>query len=150
MTESITAPVDHYTPAASLAALGVKLQHINLFGPIQRLVHIAQKTVKHSPLDKLSDSFITILAGAHGLVEINTRLRADPALQAAFGRRASAEQSVVQDTLDAATPSNVAQMEHALRTIYRSHSRGYVHDYAAALQVLDVDLSGQPCGPGAA
>jgi hypothetical protein len=32
------------------------------------------------------DGFITMLAGAHGLVEINTRLRSDPALQAAFGR----------------------------------------------------------------
>ena len=77
MTESITASVGHYTPAASLAALGVKLSQINLFGPIQRMVHIAQKTVKHSPLDKLSDSFIAMLAGAHGVVEINTRLRAE-------------------------------------------------------------------------
>jgi len=52
-----------------------------------------------------------MLAGAHGMVEINTRLRADPALQAAFGRTACAEQPVVQQTLDACTDENVTQMQ---------------------------------------
>jgi len=150
MRESITASVGHYTPAASLAALGVKLEHINLFGPIQRVVRIAQKTVKYSPLDKLSDSFITILAGAHGMVEINTRLRADPALQAAFGRSACAEQSVVQQTLDACTDENVTQMQQALDEIFRQHSRAYRHQYQQTYQILDVDMSGMPCGPKAA
>jgi hypothetical protein len=37
--------------------------------------------IKHEPIEKLQDALITILAGAHGLSEINTRLRADPALQ---------------------------------------------------------------------
>src|SRR5215469_1061663 len=150
MRESITASVGHYTPAASLAALGVKLEHINLFGPIQRVVRIAQKTVKYSPLDKLSDSFITILAGAHGMVEINTRLRADPALQAAFGRSACAEQSVVQQTLDACTYENLTQMQQALDEIFRQHSRAYRHQYQQTYQILDVDMSGMPCGPKAA
>ena len=150
MTESITASVGHYTPAASLAALGVKLSQINLFGPIQRMVHIAQKTVKHSPLDKLSDSFIAMLAGAHGVVEINTRLRSDPALQAAFGRTACAEQSVVQQTLDACSDENVTQMQQALDEIYRQQSAGYQHDYEQDWQLLDVDMSGMPCGPKAA
>src|SRR5437762_1350118 len=49
MTEYITSKAGHYTPAASLAALGVKLQQVKLFEPIERWVHIAQKTVKHSP-----------------------------------------------------------------------------------------------------
>src|SRR5439155_14361319 len=131
MTECITG---HYTPAASLAALGVKLQQINFFGPIQQLVHIAQKTVKYSPVDKLSDSFIAMLAGAHGMVEINTRLRSDPALQAAFGRCACAEQSVVQETLDACTDENVTQMQEALDQIFRQHSRACRHDYRQSYQ----------------
>jgi len=113
-------------------------------------VKIAQKTVKYSPLDKLSDAFISILAGAHGLFEINTRLRSDPALQAAFGRSACAEQSVVQDTLNACTAEQVGQLSQALETIYRQHSQGYAHDYKAAWQLLDADLSGMPCGKKAA
>jgi len=133
-----------------LAAVGLRLRQLDLFGPIRSTVTIAQKTVKHTPAQKLYDAFIAMLAGAHGLVEINTRLRSDAALQAAFGRAACAEQSVVQETLDACTTENVAQLEQAVETIYRQHSQGYRHDYAAAWQVLDADMSGLPCGPKAA
>lgn len=139
-----------FSPAASLAALGLHLRQIDLFGPIRDTVKIVQKTVKHTPLDKLFDAFISILAGAHGLVEINTRLRSDPALQSAFGRSACAEQSVVQETLNACSAEQVTQMEHALQTIYRQHSQGYTHDYKQAWQLLDVDLTGMPCGKKAA
>src|SRR5438270_13013451 len=50
------------------------------------LLQLFHTHVKHTPLDKLYDAFIAMLAGAHGLVEINSRLRADAALQEAFGR----------------------------------------------------------------
>src|SRR4029079_7867905 len=98
MTQFTSSEVQrHFSPAASLAALGVHLRQIDLFGPIAQTVKIAQKTVTYTPIDKLNDAFISILAGAHGLCEINTRLRSDPALQAAFDRLACAEQSVVQE-----------------------------------------------------
>ena len=149
MKQSITI-TEHSSPCASLAAIGVQIQHLDLFAPIRQTVRIAQKSVKYTPTDKLYDAFITILAGAHGIVEVNTRLRADGALQRAFGRSACAEQSVVQETLDHATPANVTQLQQALTTIYQQHSQGYAHDYAAAWQVLDVDISGLPCGKKAA
>jgi hypothetical protein len=98
----------------------------------------------------LYDALIALLAGAHGLVEINTRLRSDAALQAAFGRRACAEQSVVQETLNACNAETVAQMQAAVDVIYRQHSQGYRHDYEQAWQLLDVDLTGMPCGAKAA
>jgi hypothetical protein len=141
---------ERLTPCASLAALGQILQQRDLFGPVRDLVKIEQKTVKHSPSDKLYDALIAILSGAHGLVEVNSRLRADPALQRAFGRQACAEQSVIQETLDACSEANVYQLQQALTTIYRAHSQGYQHDYSADWQVLDVDMSGLPCGPKAA
>jgi hypothetical protein len=151
MTQSTSSDATrHFSPAASLAALGAHLGQIDLFGPVRDCVKIAQKTVKYSPTDKLYDAFISILAGAHGLSEINTRLRSDPALQAAFGRSACADQSVVQDTLNACTAEQVKEMAQALQTIYRAHSQGYAHDYAAAWQILDVDLTGMPCGKKAA
>ena len=150
MNESITRTTKHFSPAASLAALGVKLKQLDVFGPIRTQVQIKQKTVKHTPADKLYDALISLLAGAQGMVEINTRLRTDPALQHAFGRSACAEQSVMQETLDACTQENVRQMQHALDLIYRQHSRGYRHDYQAGFQLLDVDMSGLPCGPKAA
>jgi hypothetical protein len=139
-----------FTACASLAALGCQLQHLQLFEPIRSQVQIAQKTVLHSPIDKLFDAFITILAGAHGLVEVNTRLRCDVALQQAFGRTSCGDQSTIQDTLNACTEQNVQELTTALTRIYRTHSQGYRHDYHSQRQVLDVDLSGMPCGKKAA
>ena len=125
MNESITSTTKTFTGSASLAALGIKLSELKLFVPITQRVQIAQKTIKDRHSDKLSDAFISILAGAHGLVEINTRLRADVGLQRAFGRSRCAEQSVVQDILNACTAENVEQMEEAMAHIYRQHSQGY-------------------------
>ena len=150
MNESTTKTTSHFSPCASLAAIGVTLRQRDVFGPIRKPVRIGQKTVKHTPHDKLYDAFIAMLAGAHGLVEINSRLRADAGLQEAFGRSSCAEQSVVQETLDACTSENVTQMEQAMESIYRQHSQGYRHDYARQYQILDVDMSGMPCGKKAA
>ena len=150
MNKSTTPLLKQFTGCATLAAIGIKLRELNVFQPIQQSVQIAQKTIKDSPTDKLYDAFISVLAGAQGLVEINTRLRADGALQRAFGRRRCAEQSVVQDTLNACTAENVEQMQQALNSIYRQHSQGYRHDYQADFQVLDVEMSGLPCGSKAA
>jgi hypothetical protein len=150
MNESTTAANKQFSSCASLAALGIKLRDLDLFGPIREQVKVAQKTIKDRPSENLYDAFISLLAGAHGLVEINTRLRADAALQRAFGRSRCAEQSVVQDTLNASTPENVAQMQEAMDLISRQHSQGYRHEYQADDQLLDVDMSGLPCGPKAA
>jgi hypothetical protein len=92
------------------------------------------------------DAFIAILSGAHGLSEINTRVRPDQALQRAFGRQGCAEQSVVQETLSACTAKNVVEMQAAVAELFRVHSAAYRHDYEAELQVLDADLSGLACG----
>ena len=96
------------------------------------------------------DRLYEMLAEAHGLVELNNRLRADGALQAAFGRSRCAEQSVVQQTLDACTPENVTQLEEAMDAIYRQYSQGYQHDYHPNFHLLDVDISGLSSGPKAA
>jgi hypothetical protein len=150
MNESTTRTTKQFTGCATLAALGVKLRALKLFEPIEQKVQIVQKTILDRPTDKLYDAFISLLAGAQGLVEINTRLRADIALQRAFGRSRCAEQSVVQDTLNACTAEHVEQMEQAMDALYRQHSQGAQHDYQASFQVLDVDMSGLPCGPKAA
>jgi hypothetical protein len=150
MNESTILATKTFTGSASLAAVGIKLAELKLFEPIAQQVQIAQKTIKDRPSDKLYDALISILAGAHGLVEIKTRLRADVGLQRAFGRSRCAEQSVVQDTLNASTAENVKQMEQAIDSMYRQQSQGYSHDYQASFQVLDVDMSGLPCGPKAA
>jgi hypothetical protein len=134
---------------ASLAAIGSYLRQLHLLAPIKEKVRIQQKTVKYTPFDKLTDAFVLLLTGAHRMVEINTRLRADPVLCQAFGKIGCAEQSVVQDTLDACTDLNVNQMQQAVNAIFHTHSRACRHDYQAQWQILDIDLSGRVCGPTA-
>jgi len=137
MNECITETTYHFTPAARLAAWGVVLEQRQVFEPIRAHVQIEQKTVKHTPLDKLYDSF-------------NTLLRADHVLQHAFGRKQCAEQSVVQQTLDACTPRQVAQLKQAMEESSRTHSRGSRHDSRADWHILDGDLCGWLCGKQAA
>jgi hypothetical protein len=127
----------------------MKLRSLKLFDAISERVRIRQKVIRHTPLEKLQDAFIAVLAGAHGLVEVNTRVRSDAALQRAFGRSSCAEQSVVQETLDRCSAENVRQMEEAVDAIFRTHSRAYRHDYKRCLQLLDIDLTGLPCGKSA-
>ena len=150
MNESPTNLTPHFTGSASLAAIGVKMHQLDVLAPIRTLVHIPQKIVKDTPFEKLADAFIGILAGATGIVEINTRLRSDRALQLAFGRTRCAEQSVIQQTLSACTADTARQMEQAMDEIYQRHSQGYRHTYQQEYQILDVDLTGLPCGKKAA
>ncbi len=139
-----------FSAHATLAGLGRIMQAKKIFEPIEEHVQIAQKMVLYSPTEKLLDATIGILAGAQGLVDLNKLVRPDLGLQRAFGRQGCAEQSVVQDTLDACTDENAHQMHAALDRIYQQHSQGYRHDYALEWQLLDVDMTGRPCGRKAA
>ena len=115
ISESVKA---YFSSHASLAGIGRKVKKLKVFEPVAQQVRIAQKMVKYSPSEKLMDAFITLLAGAQGLVEVNKRLKADPGLQRAFGRTGCAEQSVVQETLDACSSENVVQMHQAMESIF--------------------------------
>lgn len=145
-----SAASEHLSARAFLSGIGAKLSSLKLFEPVEKHVKIQQKSVKDSPTEKLYDGFINLLCGAQGTVEVNKLVRSDEGLQRAFGRARCAEQSVIQATLDASDAENVSQMEQAMDEIYRQHSQGYGHDYEQQLQILDVDMSGQPCGPKAA
>jgi hypothetical protein len=73
----------HDTPHATLAAIGVKIRSLKLFDTIREHVFIKQKTIRHSPVEKLNDAFIAILSGAHGLC----RDQHAPALGRVFATR---------------------------------------------------------------
>lgn len=135
-----------YSACASLVSLGVRFQQMKIWAVVKEHVILKQKVRRHQPLDKLLDCFINILAGGNGLVELNTRVRPDPALQLAFGRPGCAEQSTVSRTLNACTAENVNQMRTALKRILRLHGQSCHHDYEKRWQVLDMDLTGMPAG----
>jgi hypothetical protein len=135
-----------FSPRASLAATGLWMRQERIWETIESQIHIEQKVIRYTPTDKLLDSFINIVGGGHGIVEVNTRVRPDPGLQRAFGRDGCADQSVVSDTLNACTEENVEQMREAMKVIFRDHGQGYHHNYQKCWQVLDVDMTGMPAG----
>ena len=135
-----------YSARASLITAGLRMGQMNVWPTIQENVHIKQKVLLHTPLDKMKDAFINILAGGHGLVEVNTRVRVDAALSRAFGRDQCADQSTISDTFNACTSDNVEEMRTANRAIYQRYGQGYAHRYDPGWQLLDVDMSGLPAG----
>ncbi len=52
----------HFTPRASLAAVGLHVRTLKIFETIKQAVHIRQETIKHSPAGKLYDAFMAILS----------------------------------------------------------------------------------------
>lgn len=135
-----------FSARMSLVALGLRMRQSGIWDRIGSVVHIQQKTIEHKPLDKLLDAFVNILSGGQGVVEINSRVRPDQMVQAAFGRARCADQSTVSDTLNACTDETVRQMQEALQTLYQEHSQGYQHDYEKRAQLLDIDMTGLPAG----
>lgn len=135
-----------FSARASLAVVGVWMAQHHVWATVEEQVQIPQKTIRHRPLDKLKDAFINIMAGGHGITEINTLVRSDLALQRAFGRQGCAEQSTVSETVNACTEKTVAQLAQALKQIYQHQSQGYRHNYEKEMQVLDVDMTGLVCG----
>jgi len=141
--------MEHYTTLSvrgSLAVIGVLMRRWHIWDEVEGLVHIDQKTVIHTPLEKLLDAFINILAGGQGIVEVNKRVRSDRALQRAFGRSRCADQSQVSTTLNRCGPESTEQMREANKRIYQAHSLSYRHNFEQGWQLLDVDTSGMPAG----
>ncbi|HEX2185030.1 MAG TPA: hypothetical protein VHN78_05945 [Chloroflexota bacterium] len=129
---------------ASLCALGAHLRRIGFFTPLEEAVHIKQKVCKYTPVQKLEMIFVSLLAGATTVAETGTTLRVDPAVQRAFGLPGCADQSVLAETLNAATEEDVADLRGAVEAIIQQHSQACRHDFAQALLVLDLDLSPLP------
>lgn len=129
---------------ASLCVLGFYLRLIGFFRPIEEAVKIKQKVLKYTPVQKIEMLFVAILAGAKTVYHTGTTLRVDRALQMAFGLPGCADQSVIADTLDAATDQDVADLRQAVEEAFRRFSQAAKHDFAKEVLVLDVDLSPLP------
>lgn len=128
-----------------LCLLGKRFQSENWFEPVERLVTIQQKTIKHTPTQKLKDCLLGILCGIESVCQINTELAVDPAVSRAFGRTSCADQSVIQQTLSASTFENVGQLRQALGELFQNFSQAYRHDNERESLILDLDMTGLAC-----
>jgi hypothetical protein len=129
------------TAFGPLCLLGHHLSQEGALEPLSK-VKIVQKSVEHSPTQKLLDALMSILSGCKALYEIDVRVRPDAPLQRAFGRERVADQSTIQRTLNAFTPENVAQLRGAVEAIGRRYSAVFSHDFEREMLVVEVDLTG--------
>jgi hypothetical protein len=130
-----------------LCLIGQKCQDELLLEPLHTFVKIKQKTVQHSPVDKLTDMLVAMLLDCDVVSQINTKLAQEVAVLHSFGREKSADQSTVQRTLSSCNSENVAEFQQALAQIFATNSRSRQHKFGKNKKplVLDIDLTGLPC-----
>lgn len=129
---------------ASLCILGKYLRQIGFFEPLERRVHLKQKVLKYTPVQKLKMLLVGFLAGIKAVSHTATTVRVDRALTAAFGLPDCAEQSVLADTLDAACEADVADLQAGIAELFGQYSQAGQHPFEKDLLVLDIDLSPLP------
>jgi len=135
------------TQFAPLAALSAHYQHNQMLAALEN-VDLGMKTRDFSPVCKLKQVLVSILAGCETLTAFNTQLDGEAGLAAIWDWQRFADQSSLSRTLDVLTLMNIAQLRTATTTIWRTISRARQHDWRAFL-LLDFDLSGLPCSPRA-
>ena len=135
------------TQYAPLAALFVHYQHNQMLAPLEK-VAVRMKIRDFSPVCKLKQVLVSILAGCETLTAFNSELDGETGLAAIWGWERFADQSNLSRTLDVLTLMNIDELRTAITTIQGSISRIRQHDWRGFL-LLDFDLSGLPCSPKA-
>ena len=135
------------TRYAPLAALSAHYQQNRTVEPLVQ-VQIPMKMRDFSPPSKLTQVFLSILAGCETLSEVNIKLKAEVGLAAVWGWKHFADQACLSRTLDALTLTNIDQLRQSTTLIWQAHSQVGAHDWRGFLW-LDFDLSGLPCSPRA-
>ena len=107
--------------------MGEHLRRTGFCRALEQEVKLPQKTRQYTPVQKLEMVFVSLLAGAKTVYQTGTTLRVDPALQAAFGLPGCAEQSVLADTLDAATEADVAALRQVVEASFVQYSQARRH-----------------------
>jgi len=141
------------SPHASMCALAPLIESRGIFDHIHQDVKIPQKKLDYRPSDKLVFVVLGIMSGCEVVFDLNRKLRVDRLLLRAFGYQRCADQSVIQQTLNASTEENVVQLEAALKTIWDENNLtvSCLRDAQSAgrVETIDMDLSGMPASRNA-
>jgi hypothetical protein len=135
------------TQFSPLATLLAHYQQNQTLAPLEQ-VALQMKTRDFSPVCKLKQILVSILAGCETLTAFNSEMDGEIDLAAIWGWERFADQSTLSRTLDALTLMNIEQLRTATTAIWCSTSLTWQHDWRAFL-LLDFDLSGLPCSPRA-
>jgi hypothetical protein len=131
------------TPRASLCVLGQVVQAMGVLQELEQ-IQIPQKVVLYTPQQKLAALLAGMLAGASTVKETDTTVGTDPAVQLAFGLLACPDQSTLQETLDAATATNVAELRGVTERLFLRFSPAVGRLAAGQMVWVDIDLTPLP------
>jgi hypothetical protein len=143
-TEIVLEPLKGQTQYAPLCVLGYCLTRTGFLKLVWDRVDCSMKKREHEPIEKLQDMLVSILAGNENVSKINTGIRPDLSLAAAWGREQFAEQSSVSRTLDALEEENLDQLRSGSQELFCQHSRTMKHDFAKDWLLLDIDPTHLP------
>ena len=116
--------VDYITTShVPLCALGEVIKEKQIFSEIHHQVDIPQKSLDYRPTDKLVFATLGFIAGAESVYDINQTLRPNKPLLTAFGYEKCADQSVIQQTINAVTDENINQLEQAVNEIFKENNQ---------------------------
>jgi len=123
-----------------LAVVGYCFTRSGLLQPLWSALEINMKVYNHTPEAKLQDVVVAIMAGCRSLAQVNTRLRPERALAAAWQRSCFAEQSNLAQTLDALNRQHIDQLRAGHLALSKQHSQLHHHDWHQPL-LLDIDAT---------
>ena len=112
---------DHISITGFLIPCGLYAQKIGLFDLFERHLKIDMKTVKYSPIDKVIELFVSIIAGCPDNKTINNRLVPDRLSASAWNLERFADQSQVNILLHRVNRENLQQLEEAYQEIFTDH-----------------------------
>ena len=118
---------------------GMEIGLLGLCGLLDRLVHVAMKTVRYSPLDKAQTVIASLVLGCAHTKAINETLGAEVAAANYLGRARFPDQSQINRYLTRFTAANVEELGGVQEQLLRQESRAR---RAAGLLVVDLDQCG--------
>lgn len=137
--------LEEETERVPLGVLGYCLTRSGFLEPVWDKLDGIQKTIEHSPSEKLQDILVGILAGCRSLQQVNTRLVPDLVLAHAWGRARFADQSTLSRTLDRFEQEEVEQLRTGTEHLFRKESGVMRHNLDQEWLWLDIDLTPLPC-----
>lgn len=137
---------DDFSITGFLIPTGHYAQEIGLIDLFQEHLKINMKTVYHTPVEKIVELFVSMIAGCPDVKTLNNRLVPDRLAAAAWGQRQFADQSQVSEVLHRISPDNLLQLEEVFHQLFLRQSLARRHPPGAWL-VVDIDMTGLPVSP---
>ena len=131
------------TSHVPLAVFGYVLGRTGVLSPLDE-VALPIKTLDHSPVEKLIEALVLILAGGRATSPADLLLRPNRWLARGWGQEQLAQPATLADTLDAFNQSSIASLRTAFEMIWQTHSAALSPDYRCGDLGFDADLTGWP------